>query len=157
VTAVAVPDSSCLIGLEQIGLLWVLPSLFAQVVAPPSVLGEAWPTLGVQPPWLRVERAEPALPPPGLDTVFGLGEREVIGLALAIAPDAVVLDDRDARRWAIRRGLPVVGTAGILLRAKTEGALPRLGPALDRLREARFFLSDRLYRSMLAEAGEAAP
>lgn len=154
-SGVAVPDSSCLIALSQVGLLPILSQVYARVVVPAAVVAEARRTIGQPPASFEIVDADPALPPPGQTDKFGRGEREVIGLALAIAPDAVVLDDDDARRWAAALGLPVVGTVGLLLRAKERGHLSSLKPALDRLREERFFVSDRLYRVLLVEAGEA--
>ena len=46
-----VADSSCLIGLENIGRLDLLPALFDPILAAPEVQRE----FGVAMPWLRVE------------------------------------------------------------------------------------------------------
>jgi len=157
VTDVVVPDSSCLIALEQIGLLWLLPEVYPRVLVPAGVATEVRPTISEPRRWMTVVHVNAAEPPEEMTGVFGLGEREVIGLALTIRASAVVLDDRDARRWATGLGLPVVGTVGLLARARNAGHLSRLKPALDQLRASRFFLSERLYRAALVEAGEAAP
>lgn len=82
------------------------------------------------------------------------GEREAIGLALEVRPDAIILDDLPARRVAHAAGLNVVGTLGVLLGAKRAGLLPAIRPELDRLVEASFFLSPQLYSELLQAAGE---
>jgi hypothetical protein len=48
----AVVDSACLIGLERIGRLDLLPALLDPVFAPPAVNQE----FGAAPKWLTVER-----------------------------------------------------------------------------------------------------
>jgi predicted nucleic acid-binding protein len=47
----AVTDSTCLIGLERIGRLDILPSLFDPILIPPEVQRE----FGTPLPWLIVE------------------------------------------------------------------------------------------------------
>ena len=47
----AVADSACLIALEQVNQLALLPALFDPVVIPPEVERE----FGVSIPWLKVE------------------------------------------------------------------------------------------------------
>lgn len=54
-----VNDSTCLIGLERIERLDVLPALLEPVLIPPAVQQE----FGIALPWLRVE-APAASPPP---------------------------------------------------------------------------------------------
>jgi len=46
------------------------------------------------------------------------GEAEVIALTEELDADEVILDERAARAIAITRGLPVIGSAGLLVRAK---------------------------------------
>jgi len=50
----------------------------------------------------------------------------------------------------------VVGVVGILLEAKTKGAVDAVRPRLDTLRQtAGFYLSESLYQYALALAGES--
>ncbi len=48
---IIIADSTCLIGLERIGKLDILPALFDSVIIPPEVAKE----FGIQFPWLRIE------------------------------------------------------------------------------------------------------
>jgi predicted nucleic acid-binding protein len=46
------------------------------------------------------------------------------------------------------------GTVGLLLVAKRMGYIPAIRPLLDELIANRFFLSQKIYQSLLTEAGE---
>ncbi len=83
------------------------------------------------------------------------GEAETLALAVEFKADLVLLDEREGRRAAVRLGLRPLGVLGILLRGKETGRVKELRPLLDALRhEAGFFVSDQLYRRVLAEASE---
>jgi uncharacterized protein len=73
----AVVDSACLIGLERIGRLDILPALFDPVLIPPEVARE----FGISLLWLRVEA--PANLPllSALKMLVDDGEAEAIALA----------------------------------------------------------------------------
>jgi uncharacterized protein len=102
--------------------------------------------------------------PPGISnnpsrlwcSALGLGEREALALALESLPTYVILDDRPARRVAAELGLPLIGTLGILVMAKTEGLIPAIRPEVDALIHSGFFVSDDLYRDLLTEENESA-
>ena len=103
--------------------------------------------------WLRVvPNPEPAhgLDPDRLDA----GESAVLSLAIENPGAIVILDDRAARTEAILRNIPLLGTAGVLLRAKEQGRLESVRPTLDAVRQAGLYLTDRLYRTVLRLAGE---
>jgi predicted nucleic acid-binding protein len=103
--------------------------------------------------WLRVvPNPEPAhgFDPDRLDA----GESAVLSLAIENPGAIVILDDRAARTEAILRNIPLLGTAGVLLRAKEQGRLESVRPTLDAVRQAGLYLTDRLYRTVLRLAGE---
>ena len=145
----AVVDSTCLIGLEKVGRLELLPKLFDPISAPPEVEGE-W---GRSAPWLRIE----ATSNPGVATALRLLVDDGEAAAIALASDLerrIVLDDRRARELAQRMGLKVIGTIGILLRAKRVGLLSWITPVLNELMENGFRVSEELRREALRLAGE---
>jgi predicted nucleic acid-binding protein len=77
-----------------------------------------------------------------------------LGLALEVRAELVILDDRPARRLALGLGLPVVGTMGVLLRAKRTGTIPAVRPLLEQLLRAGFRLSPAIREKVLTDAGE---
>jgi len=144
-----VVDSTCLIGLDQIGHLKLLPDLFDPVVAPPEVERES----GISPQWLRIETPNPVLVT-ALQANVDDGEAEAIALA-AERQWRIVLDDRKARDLAQRMGLNVIGTVGVLVRAKRAGLIAWAKPLLDDLSRQGFHLSETLKREALLLVGES--
>ena len=83
---------------------------------------------------------------------LGPGEAAI---ALARSLDQpVLLDERRARRVAGRFGIAVVGSGGVLVKAKGLRLLSRVGPVLDELRGSGYRLSDALVTEILRRCGE---
>lgn len=83
------------------------------------------------------------------------GEAEVLALAEETNARLVVLDERKARRYAERLGLPLTGTLGILLDAKSAGLVASVSDCVSQLLGAGLFFSPDLVRRALEIAGEA--
>lgn len=154
-----VSDTSPLINLAAVGLLPVLAALYGQVVIPEAVRDEyaagrrpGEPALGDL-GWLVVTAV--ALDP-ALSDVLGPGEAAAIALATATRARALLLDERAGRRVAAARGLPVVGTLAVVLRAKRAGLVPAVRPVVDTLIARGMRLSLALRARVLREAGEEA-
>lgn len=83
------------------------------------------------------------------------GESECLALAMEHPGSLLVLDDLSARAAAAANGLAFTGTLGILAAAKARGRVESLFEVLQSLKsKARFWISPRLERSLLEEAGE---
>ena len=147
--------------LYQIDLLELLPALAGQVYVPEAVVAELeegrrrnviLPVLEDL-SWLIVRpvRDRTLLP---LVTHLGDGEKEVLALGLETQDALLLLDDRDARRYARTLELEITGTLGLLLRAKERGILDAVQPVLDRLQALRFRLNVRMREMVLKRAGE---
>ena len=78
----------------------------------------------------------------------------MISWALANPGAWSVLDDLAARTCAQIFGVPVLGTLGILLRAKRVGLITTLRPELEHLLQAGSLLSSALIDEALRLAGE---
>ena len=76
-----VPDSSCLISLERIDQLHVLPALYEPVASPPEVHRE----FAISLPWLKVESPSDVTLVAALGLLVDEGEAEAIALACARA------------------------------------------------------------------------
>jgi predicted nucleic acid-binding protein len=77
-----------------------------------------------------------------------------LSLALERPGSCVVLDDKLARQAALLLNLPLLGTAGILLRAKNAGHLDAIRPALEKLAALGFRLTPATERIILDLAQE---
>ena len=85
---------------------------------------------------------------------LGVGETQVISHAVVHSADPVVIDDLEARRCAKAMGLGIIGTLGIVGRAKAAGLIEQAGPVVQRLRETGLYASDEIVQRLLREVGE---
>ena len=104
-------------------------------------------------PWVKIQAPTglgQAVVAAGLDA----GETEVLALGLQVPGSVVIVDERLGRFYAEAFQLEFTGTLGVLLRAKAEGRIPRIGPLLDELNLLGFRLSARTRVAVLKQAGE---
>lgn len=148
---IVVSNTSPIIALEFLGQLELLTQFWNLVMIPGAVRDELRPR--VLPPYIKIRELNGA-PAAAYTEGLDIGEAEAIALAIACQADLILLDDRAARRRAIKLGLPVIGTLAILRRAKLEGLIPKLKPLLEQLRHLRFRMSPDVFESVLREAGE---
>jgi predicted nucleic acid-binding protein len=157
-----VADAGPLIGLARIGRLDLLRGLFRSTFVPPAVYAECVRapdkpgataiSEAVNERWLT--QRSPSRPvPETLRAGLGPGECEAITLALELQCP-VLLDDRIARAAARAAGSSIVGTAGLLLAAKSRSLIPLVGPVLAQLKGTGYHFSDELVTNILALAGE---
>jgi predicted nucleic acid-binding protein len=145
-----VTNSTCLIVLDRIGQLDLLKQVFPKLFAPPIVLVE----VGIQLEWLIIEPIHDIKIVTALKTQLDEGESYAIALAMELGNLPIILDDKKARRIAKQLGLQVIGTLGVLLRAKQKGVVTEISPFLNALRHAGFYMTDDLYLETLRIAGE---
>lgn len=96
-----------------------------------------------------------AVADPMLAAQLDRGEAAVMATATRHGNLAVLMDERKGRRVAtLVYRLEVIGTAGLLVAAKRRGIIQRVGPCLEGMREAGYFLADALVAECLKRAGE---
>jgi uncharacterized protein len=148
---IAVSDASPLISFQQIGRLDLLRAQFSQVMVPSAVELEVLPTVGRLPTWIDKRHAR--LPADFLGQL-DLGEREAIALALDVGASFLIIDGLPGRRAAQQLGLRVIGSLGLLARAKQRGLIGEVRPLMDAMISHGHYASERLYRHILSIAGE---
>lgn len=84
---------------------------------------------------------------------LGNGETSVLSYALRNSGWTAVLDDGMARRCAHTLAVPLIGTLGIILRARQAVAIPAAVPLLQALQAHGFRLNERVIRTALAAVG----
>ena len=144
-----ISDSACLIGLERIQALDMLPSIFEPIVIPPEVQQE----FGIVLPWLHVEVPSNQGFITSLKLMVDDGEAEAIALAYEKGW-RVILDDRHARNVAKRLGVAMIGTVGILVKAKRQGHIAAVKPLIEQLETQNFYISKTLKQEALRLANE---
>lgn len=148
-----VSNTSPIIALSYVGDLPILHRLFkSDIIIPPAVGHELRGQ--VLAPWITIHK--PGQPPDAQITrsALGAGESEAIALALEIQADLVLLDDQAARRLAAALHLPLMGTLGLLLKAKDAGLISAVRPKLEALQALPFHIAPRLLEAVLREAHE---
>jgi len=157
----AVVNAGPLVALSLAGRLDLLPALFKEIWIPEAVfrevavtgLGRPGATALTDVAWAARIRPAPE-PDPLLVAELDPGEAAVISLARACAPCIAVIDEKRGRRIAHQvYGLPVKGTAGVLVEAKRRGLLDDLRSTLIDLKHAGYYLSDAVIEGACKAAG----
>lgn len=157
-----VADTGPLIALARVGHLDLLRRLYEQISIPPAVrdelaIGSDRPGAKVLAVALEAGWVTVALAPnlaSDLAQILDPGEAEAIALAETHGARILVIDDARGRRIARRRGIAVVGVAGVLLAAKSTGAIAAVGPVLKAMTSAGYRLSPELIAGVLSRADE---
>ncbi|MBF0293928.1 MAG: DUF3368 domain-containing protein [Magnetococcales bacterium] len=146
----AVINTGPLVALSLVGKLDLLPVLFREFWIPDAVyrevtvagLGRSGADTLADMRWTNHVCTAPA-PDPLLIAELDLGEATVISLARIHLPCLTIIDEKRGRRIARHvYGLPVKGTAGLLVEAKRRGMLDNLRTTLMDLQRAGYYLSD---------------
>jgi len=85
---------------------------------------------------------------------LGAEETAVLSLALTDNESAVVLDDLAARKFALTFDLPLLGTLGLLVRAKNAGLIDQIAPHIQNLEAAGANLSIAVIKRALELSNE---
>lgn len=161
----AVSDTSPILGLAVIGHLGLLQEQFGEIFIPQTVLAElkidanfkgaSDVRLALDKAWLKVKEIQNKPLAQSLALDLHQGEAEAITLAIDLGIKLLVMDEKIGRERAKDLGLKTVGVLGVLLNAKKNGCIKSLKDSMTALRdEIGFFISDDLYRQILAQAGE---
>ena len=158
----AVVNSGPLVALSLLGQLDLLPTLYAECWRPQAVFNEV-AVAGIGKPgaksllsadWQARVRVVPT-PDPLLVMELDPGEAEVISLARHLSPCTAIIDERRGRRIARHvYGLPVKGTAGILVEAHRRGLVFGVRPHLLELCAAGYFIADSVIAAACQSVGE---
>jgi predicted nucleic acid-binding protein len=111
-------------------------------VAPEIV--RAW--ISKAPSWLEIRIPNNA--PDSSLAKLDPGERDAIMLATELRADQLIVDDREGRKHAEERRIPVIGTLGVLKEAATLGLLD-LRLTVERLQTTSFYVAPDVLRNLL--------
>jgi predicted nucleic acid-binding protein len=85
---------------------------------------------------------------------LGPGESEVLTIALKKAGAAVVLDDILARKCAKLLKLPLIGSIGLLVKARRIGLIDSVRPEIEKLIEAGLRIDPEMLKKVYTTIGE---
>jgi len=134
-------DTSCLIALENLGIVYILCDLYQEVIITQGVLDEFGK---IKLKCVKVRKVkEPILKLFEQRLNLGKGEAEVITFAFRNKYTAII-DDLTARNVAKELGIKVTGTIGILLKAERAGLVKSAYEKATELKKKGFYLPDAL-------------
>ena len=154
---IIVADTSPINYLVLIKEIEVLPRLYGKIVIPEAVREELlcpeaseivriWTTQA--PAW--IETRTPASIADSSLARLDAGERDAIMLAAELNAEQLIVDDREGRRIAQERGIPVIGTLGVLKEAAAMGFVD-LRDCVARLQTTTFYVAPEVLKRLLAE------
>lgn len=85
--------------------------------------------------------------------ILGVGEASAIKLAL-MDNLPLLIDEKLGRRAAIKLGIKIIGTAGVLILAKQHNIIDKVSPVIDTLKKNEYRMSQDLIQETLKLAKE---
>jgi len=143
---VVIADSSCLIALDNIDEITLLPKPFGRIFVTPEVSSEFGKPL---PPWLTVKSPARIEEQNELEKTLDPGEASSIALALESPDTLLIIDEKKGRKTASDLGIEIIGTVGIIVEANAAGLIELSTGLVDRLEQANFRISFALKSRLL--------
>lgn len=149
---VIIADTSCLIILHNIELLNILHDLFGEIIITPQVKEEFNDYL---PDWINVIDAKDKSLFKTLSISLDKGESSSISLSMELkGKTLLIIDEKKGRRIAKELGINIIGTIGIILKAKKEGKINSMKEVIKKLESCQFRISNQLKDLMLKSGNE---
>jgi len=149
-------DSSALIALSVVDKLELLEALYENLFVPQAVYDEVTQVGRPQSDKLknflqnRVKVVDLNLTKLGL----GLGELEAITLYKELDADVLLIDDNRAKKYAVLNDVKVIGSLGILIKAKENGLIEKVKPLLEGIMKSEVYISKKLMLQVLGICDE---
>jgi len=150
IRSVVIADSSSLMALENIGEIDALQKLFCEIIVTPEVAGEYGHGL---PPWIIIRNASSQSMHRSEISRLDRGEASSIALALDSDDPLLIIDEKKGRRVAEQLNIDIIGTVGVLIKARTAGFIDEPDTLLARLEAVDFRLNNVL-KSLLISAND---
>ncbi|MES9858090.1 MAG: DUF3368 domain-containing protein [Sedimenticola sp.] len=155
---IVIADAGPLIAFAGIDGLSILQKLFFEVCIVESVRDECLAKSGadaqkielaVKESWLAIKPAGKERHP--LSPSLGFGESDSIRFALKTPEKALlIMDDRLARRYALRKGLNIVGTVRLLDLAEQRGLIESAEECIQEMSDSGYRVSSEILKKIRA-------
>lgn len=143
---IVIADASCLIVLQNIKELELLQTLFGEVFITEEIKNEFGLDL---PAWIKVKEIRNKIQHGALTLILDKGEAGAIALALESGNSLLIIDEKKGRRIAQELGVRIIGTLGLILKAKKNGLITSMKDFLQKLENANFRVSESLKAKFL--------
>lgn len=148
---IIISDTSCLIALSNIGLLYILKDLYREVLITTEVNDEFGKQL---PNWIIVLQVKDKIKQTEIESKLDKGEASSIALALEIPNSILIIDEVKGRNIAKNLNIEIIGTIGILLLASNKGLLTDVISVVLKLVNNGFRLSNAIIERIKEKYGE---
>lgn len=128
----------------------ILQQTFGNIMITKEVVAE----FGQVPHWITVQHIKDRKKYEELMVQLDDGEASAIALALETDADLLIIDERKGRKIAENLGLVIIGSLGILLKAKQKGVITSVKAILDLIDQTNFRISTAIKRKILKAANE---
>jgi len=141
-----IADTSCLIVLEKINMLYLLKELYGTILVTEEVAGEYGDEVAE---WIKIRQVQDRKTLEVISAFVDLGEASSIALAMETENSTIIIDDLKGRKVAEKLGLRITGTIGVLLKAKDSNLVDSLKSATEQLKASGFRISNELEQEIL--------
>lgn len=148
---ILIPDTSCIIALEKIGVESIMNDMYDEVIITEEVKSEFIFTL---PNWIKVTDTFDRNYYRILEQIVDKGEASIIALSLGIENSIIAIDDLKGRKVAQALSLRVTGTLGLIFKAKQSGLVSSVRKCLEDLRKVDFRISENIFEELIKISGE---
>jgi hypothetical protein len=153
---VVLSNSTPLIYLAKLGELNLLKNLFAEVIVADKVFDEVVVQGAGKPgsdevknaDWIKRQSVsdQAAVQKLRSDELLDAGESETLVLAQELNADLALIDDRKARKVAVKMKVKRIGTIAIILMAHKQGLIQDLPAVLKKARQKAFRINERVFK-----------
>lgn len=147
---VIIADTSCLIIYHKIDQLIILQNTFSELIVTKEVSVE----FGELPNWVVIKEVENKEQYLKLADDLGIGEASSIALALELGNSLLIIDEKKGRKVAGDFNLEIIGSLGVLIKAKEMGVIKSVRAILTLIDKTNFRISSSIREKVLKEAGE---
>lgn len=147
---VIIADTSCLIIYERINKLEILQGTFSELIVTKEVAEE----YGELPNWMKIIELKDDEQYLKLAKNLGKGEASSIALALEVENSLLIIDEKKGRKIAEELGVEIIGSLGILIKAKDKGIIQSVKEVIALIEKTNFRISEAVKKKVLNEAGE---
>jgi uncharacterized protein len=158
---IVISDSSVFVALQHLKLISLLPGLYSTVILPNAVHEELVEGKIFSNPeiealeFLHTYTVINKEKTTELCKILDRGEAEAIVAYIECNADLLLIDELDGRREAMKLGIAIKGTLGILADAKSKGLIQEVMPLIKILKnELRFRISEDVEIKILRQANE---
>lgn len=145
-----IADTSCLIIYDRINQLEILRHTFSELIVTDEVAEE----FGELPDWITIRQLKNQKQYLELARDLGKGEASSITLALEFEDCLLIIDERKGRQVAEELKIEIIGSLGVLIKAKEKRVIISVKEILDLIDKTNFRISESIKEKVLKKAGE---